>query len=64
MQTLFFITKVFSVVLLYSNALCQLFLSALIQQELADVEHFLVSGGLLGSGRLAGRHTTWGKPPR
>lgn len=57
MQTLFFITKVFSVVL-YSNALCQLFLSALIQQELADVEDFLVSGGLLGSGRLAGPHTT------
>lgn len=57
-------TEALSVVLLYSNALCQLFLFAVVQQELADVEDFLVSGGLLRSGRLTDPTTTGGKPPR
>lgn len=33
----FLITKVFTVILLYSNALCQLFLFAVIQEELVNV---------------------------
>lgn len=39
----FFITKVFPFILLYSNALCQLFLFAVIKKELANVQGFLVS---------------------
>lgn len=58
-----FITQIFSVILLYSNPLCQLFLFAVIQHELTDVEDLLVSERLLGSGRLAGSPTTGGKPP-
>lgn len=59
-----FPTQVFSQVLLYADALGQLLLPALVQQELADVEHVPLGGALLFSGRLAGRRRSGRKPPR
>lgn len=60
---LVFITEVFTVIFLDSNALCQRFLFAVIQEELANVWDLLVCRDLPSAGAVLGVHTTGGKPP-
>jgi len=57
------ITKILCVILLYPNALCQVFLLVVIQQELANVKVFLFSRGLLGTGGFNDTAACRRKPP-